>query len=69
MPWWRFFMWNAAGGIIWATGVSLLAYWAGKAAAETIQKYGLYGVLALLALGVLAFFVLRYWRKRVVESA
>jgi membrane protein DedA with SNARE-associated domain len=69
MAWWRFFMWNAAGGILWATGVSVLAYWAGKAAAETIQKYGLYGVLALLALGVLAFLALRYWRKRVVESA
>ena len=69
MPWWRFFMWNAAGGILWATGVSVLAYLAGKAVAETIQKYGLYGVLALLALGVVGFFALRYWRNRVVESA
>ena len=69
MPWWRFFMWNAAGGIVWATGVSVLAYLAGKAVAETIQKYGLYGVLALLALGVVGFFALRHWRNRVVESA
>ena len=49
--------------------MSVLAYLAGKAVAETIQKYGLYGVLALLALGAIRFFALRYWRRRVVESA
>jgi membrane protein DedA with SNARE-associated domain len=68
MPWWRFFMWNAAGGIVWAIGVSILAYVAGKAVAETVQHYGLYGVLALLAVGTVAFLVLRAWRKRFVET-
>ena len=29
-------------------GVSLLAYWAGKAVAEAINRYGLYGVIALI---------------------
>src|SRR3954462_10264526 len=33
MHWWQFAAWNAAGGIVWATGIGLLAYWAGKAAA------------------------------------
>src|SRR4029079_6596441 len=69
MPWWRFFMWNAFGGIVWAVGVSVLAYAAGKAVAETIQQYGLYGVLALVALGIVAFVLLRIWRNRIVESA
>ena len=69
MPWWRFFMWNAAGGIVWATGVSVLAYLAGKAVAETIQQYGLYGVVALLALGAVGFVAVRFWRKRIIESA
>jgi membrane protein DedA with SNARE-associated domain len=68
MPWWRFFMWNAAGGIVWAIAVSVFAYVAGKAVAETVQHYGLYGVLVLLAVGTVAFFVLRAWRKRFVES-
>jgi membrane protein DedA with SNARE-associated domain len=68
MPWWRFFMWNAAGGIVWAIGVSVLAYVAGKAVAETVQHYGLYGVVALLGVGAIAFVVLRAWRKRFVES-
>src|ERR1044071_9907141 len=26
MPWWRFFMWNALGGIAWAVSVALVAY-------------------------------------------
>jgi membrane protein DedA with SNARE-associated domain len=69
MPWWRFFAWNAAGGIVWAVGVSVLAYAAGKAVAETIQKYGLYGILALVALGIVAFVLLRIWRNRIIESA
>ena len=67
MQWWRFFAWNAAGGIIWATGVSLLAYWAGKAVAEAVNKYGLYAVIVLLVLGVLGLFGVRAWRKRVLS--
>ena len=43
MPWWRFFFWNAAGGIVWATLVGVVAYKFGEAAAEAINKYGLYG--------------------------
>jgi membrane protein DedA with SNARE-associated domain len=67
MSWWRFFVWNAAGGIIWATGVSLLAYWAGKAVAEAVGKYGLYAVVALLVLGVAGFAALHLWRKRMTS--
>ena len=33
MPWWRFLFWNAAGGIVWATAVGLVAYYGGQAAA------------------------------------
>jgi membrane protein DedA with SNARE-associated domain len=69
MPWWRFFLWNAAGGIAWAVGVSLLAYWAGKAVAEAASKYGLYGVVAVLVVGTLVFLGLRVWRNRIVEGA
>jgi membrane protein DedA with SNARE-associated domain len=69
MTWWRFFAWNAAGGIIWATGIALLAYWAGKAVADAVSRYGLYAVLALVVLGALAYVALRVWRKRVMESA
>lgn len=68
MQWWRFFAWNAAGGIIWATGVALLAYWAGKAVAEAVGKYGLYAVIVLIVLGGLGLVALHLWRKRMIED-
>jgi membrane-associated protein len=68
MSWWRFFAWNAAGGIVWAAGVSLLAYWAGKAVAEAVSHYGLYGVIGVIVVGVIAFVVLKLWRGRIVDA-
>jgi membrane protein DedA with SNARE-associated domain len=64
MPWWRFFLYNAAGGIVWATSIGLLAYWAGKAAADAVSTYGLYAVVVIAVLAVIAFFGHRRWRRR-----
>ena len=49
MPWWRFLLFNAAGGILWATLVGLVAYYSGEAAASAIQTYGLYAAGAIAA--------------------
>jgi membrane protein DedA with SNARE-associated domain len=68
MRWWQFFAWNAAGGIVWATGVGLLAYWAGKAVADTVEKYGLYGAIALIVIGAVVLVAIHVWRKRLVET-
>jgi membrane protein DedA with SNARE-associated domain len=69
MTWWRFLFWNAAGGIIWAVGVSLLAFYAGKAAADAIARYGVYGGIALGILLVLGIAALHIWRRRVAEES
>ncbi len=69
MHWWQFFIWNAAGGIVWATGVGLLAYYAGKAAGDAVGRYGLYGAVVVIALGLMAVVALRFWHKRAIESA
>ena len=69
MHWWQFFAWNALGGVVWATGTALLAYWAGKAAADAVEKYGLYAVGVLIVLGVIALVGLRLWRKRIEQAA
>src|SRR5215510_7585619 len=42
MHWWRFLAWNAAGGIVWATLVGVIACWLGDAAAAALGGYGLY---------------------------
>jgi membrane protein DedA with SNARE-associated domain len=64
MEWRKFLFWNATGGIAWATGVSLLSYWAGKAVAESINRYGLYAVIVLVVLGIAVLFGVRSWNKR-----
>src|ERR1700730_4369373 len=52
MPWRSFLLWNALGGISWATAIGLLAYFLGHSAGNAIQTFGIYGlVAALLALG------------------
>jgi membrane protein DedA with SNARE-associated domain len=53
MKWWRFLFWNALGGIIWATAVGLVAYYSGHAAADAIQRYGLYAAIAIVVAVVL----------------
>ena len=68
MRWWQFFLWNAAGGIVWATGVALLAYYAGKAAGDAVGHYGVYGAIVVVAAGALVFIALRIWHTRALES-
>jgi membrane protein DedA with SNARE-associated domain len=55
MRWQSFFLWNACGGICWATGVGLLAYFLGKTAGNAIQAFGIFGLVAalLVVVGVL----------------
>jgi len=65
MPWWQFLLWNAAGGIIWAIAVGVVAYQLGRAVADAIGRYGLYAAGGLLVAILIAFVLLRLVRKRV----
>jgi membrane protein DedA with SNARE-associated domain len=67
MKWWRFLFWNAAGGIVWATTVGLTAYYAGQAAANAIQRYGLYAGAAVVVAVLVGWFGARYVRRRVED--
>jgi len=66
MRWWRFLLWNAAGGIVWAVGVGLVAFYVGKAAADSIAHYGVYGAIAGGVVLVLAIAGVHVWRRRAV---
>jgi membrane protein DedA with SNARE-associated domain len=65
MTWWRFLFWNAAGGIAWAVGVSLLAFYGGKAAADAIARYGALGAAGLVVLLILGWLGLHFAKKRI----
>src|SRR6266542_6271679 len=68
MRWWRFLFWNAAGGIAWATAVGLTAYYAGRAAADAIQRYGLYVGAGVVVVVIAGWLGVRYARGRVEKQ-
>jgi membrane protein DedA with SNARE-associated domain len=65
MQWSRFLFWNAAGGIAWAAAVGLTAYYAGQAAADAIQRYGLYAGAFIVVAVLVGWLAVRYARGRV----
>ncbi len=68
MEWWRFLLWNAAGGVVWAVAVGLVAFYAGRTVADTISRYGVYGGIAAGVLVVLGLAGMHVWRHRIAES-
>jgi len=69
MRWWRFLVFNAAGGICWATLVALLAYYVGRAAADAFNQYGLIGAGAILAVAAAVLVVVHVLRRRVATES
>ncbi len=68
MPWWKFLLWNALGGIVWATGVGLVAFYAGKAVADAIARYGAYGGIAIGVVVVLGIVAVHFMRQRAEQT-
>jgi membrane protein DedA with SNARE-associated domain len=63
MPWRSFVLWNALGGIVWATAVGLIAYFIGHSAGNAIQAFGYYGLAAVVIAIAGAFFMHRRHRR------
>jgi membrane protein DedA with SNARE-associated domain len=68
MDWWRFLAWNAAGAIVWATGVGLIAYYLGDAAAQAVGRYGLLAAGGALLLAGLGYLLVRRLERRVMAD-
>jgi len=68
MHWRSFVLWNALGGICWATGIGLLAYFLGHAAGNAITTFGIYGLVAVLIAGGGALLAHRRHRRRMSEE-
>lgn len=60
MPWRRFLLWNALGGIAWAITVGALGYLLGRSASGSLGAIGFVGVGA----AVLVYVVIRVRRSR-----
>jgi membrane protein DedA with SNARE-associated domain len=69
MRWRTFFIWNALGGVCWATGVGLIAYFVGQSASNAITTFGIYGLVAVvLALAGALVLHLRHRRHRQTQE-
>jgi membrane protein DedA with SNARE-associated domain len=67
MHWRSFVVWNALGGISWATAIGLLAYFLGSSAGNAIEAFGIYGLAAAVLAVVSAFVLHRRARRRSVD--
>jgi membrane protein DedA with SNARE-associated domain len=59
MPWPSFLLWNALGGISWATAIGLIAYFLGHSAGNAIETFGIYGLAAAVVAIASAVFLHR----------
>ncbi|HTA12443.1 MAG TPA: DedA family protein [Solirubrobacteraceae bacterium] len=57
MSWRSFVVWNALGGVCWASAVGLVAYFLGHSAGGAIEAFGVYGLVAV-ALAIVSALVL-----------
>ena len=63
MRWRSFLLWNALGGICWASAIGLLAYFLGHSAGKAIEAFGIYGLVAVLLAVASALFMHRRHRR------
>lgn len=70
MPMRQFFFWNALGGISWGVTYGLVGYYGGEAAAHVLAEAGIVGLLVLLVLPLVVYFILKRRReRRMTESS
>jgi membrane-associated protein len=68
MPWSKFVLWNALGGITWAATVAVLGYTLGATAKTVVNDVGAYGLI-LMALGIATAYMLhRRHQRRVLDE-
>ncbi len=68
MHWRSFVMWNALGGICWATAIGLLAYFLGNAAGNVVSTFGLYGLVGVVLAAVSIYVAHRHHRRHLQEQ-
>ncbi|MDB5312048.1 MAG: yohD [Gemmataceae bacterium] len=65
MPWWRFFLANAAGALVWATAISLLGYFLGGAwdALHRWLGWGAWAIAGTIVLVAVVWHFLPYFSR------
>lgn len=63
MPWRKFLLWNALGGIVWACVFGGLGYLAGEAAAQLVERVGVVAAVGVGATALVAWILFRRRRR------
>jgi membrane protein DedA with SNARE-associated domain len=64
VPYRKFLLANASGGIIWATGTTLVVYWIGVAAQRWLERFSWVALLVVVLFGIATTLVLRRRAER-----
>lgn len=68
MPYWKFLIANALGGIVWAGGTTAVIYYVGVVAEPWLKRFGYFGLAAAVLFGIGSFlFVKRRASKMQAE--
>jgi membrane protein DedA with SNARE-associated domain len=67
MRWHSFVLWNALGGILWASVIGLIAYHLGRSAGNVVEAFGLYGAAALLLAIGSGYYLHRRQKRRMPD--
>jgi membrane protein DedA with SNARE-associated domain len=68
MRWSSFVLWNALGGICWATAIGLIAYALGRTATNITEAFEFYGLAALVIAALGLFLMHQSNRRRLRET-
>jgi membrane protein DedA with SNARE-associated domain len=68
MPYWKFFAANASGGIIWATGTTLVIYFLGKVAEQWLSSFSWVLLAVAVVGGLITTALLRRRAHRMVTA-
>ena len=68
MPWRSFLLWNALGGILWATAFGLVVYELGETAEKAFAAVGIAGAV-IVVLAAVGFYVVVHRRRARREEA
>src|SRR5689334_21108130 len=68
MPYGRFLLANASGGIIWATGITYLIWFLGQAAEKWLSRASWIGLVAALAVGLAVTLLIRRRTSRLAAQ-
>lgn len=69
MPYWKFFVANLFGGIVWAGGTTAVIYYVGVVAESWLKRFSWLGLVAAVLIGLTSMMVLKRKAKKAAEQA